>query len=168
LFAAYPARIHIRAQTIFARTIGLQVIARVLLIAYSTYVCDARVKRHAEALVQRGDSVDVICLAPDQPVQANGVNLIAIAMPRYRGLRRSSYLRSYLRFFLRASVAAARMTVWQRYDLVIVCTMPDAAIVCALAPRLLGTKVILDVHDTMPELYLDTSVAAGVGWVRRC
>src|SRR5262249_20648724 len=35
------------------------------------------------------------------------------------------------------------------------CTMPDAAVVCALPARLFGSRVVLDVHDTMPELYRD-------------
>jgi glycosyltransferase involved in cell wall biosynthesis len=129
--------------------------ARVLFIAYSTYICDARMKRHAEALVARGDSVDVICLAPEQQTELNGVNLVALAMPRYRGARRLGYARAYSAFFAKASMVAARMARRCRYDLVIVCTMPDAAIVCAVAPRLLGSKLILDMHDTMPELYLE-------------
>jgi hypothetical protein len=129
--------------------------ARVLLIAYSTYICDARIKRHAEALVQRGDTVDLICLAPGEAVDGNGVNLVTIDVPRYRGSLRRGYLRSYFNFFWQASVAAARMGSRQRYDVVIVCTMPDAAIVCAFAPLLQGSKVILDIHDTMPELYSD-------------
>jgi glycosyltransferase involved in cell wall biosynthesis len=33
--------------------------------------------------------------------------------------------------------------------------MPDAVIVCAILPKFLGSKVVLDVHDTMPEPYRD-------------
>ena len=33
--------------------------------------------------------------------------------------------------------------------------MPDLAILSALPCRLFGSKLVLDVHDTMPELYLD-------------
>ncbi|HJU09242.1 MAG TPA: glycosyltransferase family 4 protein [Candidatus Binataceae bacterium] len=129
--------------------------ARVLLIAYSTYICDARVKRHAEALVARGDTVDVICLAPDQAAEFNGVNLIALPVPRFRGSLKSGYLRAYLGFFIRASLIAAKLNSRKRYDAVIVCTMPDAAVVTALIPKLLGSRVLLDIHDTMPELYLE-------------
>src|SRR5260370_30949541 len=112
---------------------------RVLFIAYSTYICDPRMKRHAEALVARGDSVDVICLAPEQQTELNGVNLVALAMPRYRGARRLGYARAYSAFFAKASMVAARMARRCHYDLVIVCTMPAAAIVCAVAPSLLGS-----------------------------
>jgi glycosyltransferase involved in cell wall biosynthesis len=130
-------------------------VARFLMIAYTTYMHDGRVKRHAEALAERGDHVDVICLATDEQPITNGVNVIGLPMPRYRGESKSAYLRSYTRFFAMAARRAARMSMKLRYDVVIVCTMPDAVIVCAILPKLLGSKVVLDVHDTMPELYRD-------------
>jgi glycosyltransferase involved in cell wall biosynthesis len=129
--------------------------ARFLMIAYTTYMHDGRVKRHAEALAERGDHVDVLCLATGEKPITNGVNVIGLPMSRYRGESKSAYLRSYLRFFSMAAQRAARMSMKQRYDVVIVCTMPDAVIVCAILPKFLGSKVVLDVHDTMPELYRD-------------
>ena len=130
--------------------------SRFLLIAYTTYIHDGRVKRHAEALAERGDHVDVICLADEQqPAMFAGVNLIGLEMPRYRGASRSAYLSSYLRFFAMASKRALQLSLKQRYDVVIVCTMPDAVVVTAILPKLLGSKVVLDIHDTMPELYRD-------------
>ena len=129
--------------------------ARFLMIAYTTYMHDGRVKRHAEALTERGDHVDVICLATGEKPISNGVNVIGLPMPRYRGESKAAYLRSYTRFFSMAARRAAKMSLKERYDVVIVCTMPDAVIVCAILPKFLGSKVVLDVHDTMPELYRD-------------
>jgi glycosyltransferase involved in cell wall biosynthesis len=126
-----------------------------LIIAYTAYMHDGRVKRHAEALAERGDHVDVISLASGEPPTINGVNLIGMRMPRYRGSKKIAYLSSYIRFFAMASSKAARLSMKQRYDAVIVCTMPDAVVVCAILPKILGSKVVLDVHDTMPELYRD-------------
>jgi glycosyltransferase involved in cell wall biosynthesis len=128
-------------------------VARALIIAYTTYVHDGRVKRHAEALAARGDHVDVICLDPAG--ELNGVNILGLDIPRYRGASRSSYIGNYIRFFARATTLAARMNMADKYDLVIACTMPDAVVICTLPLRLMGAKVILDVHDTMPELYRD-------------
>lgn len=129
--------------------------ARILLIAYTTYIHDGRVKRHAEAIAQRGDHIDVLCLDCGRNGRLNGVNIIGLRMPRYRGARRSAYVRSYLRFFAMAAWAAFRLSLAARYEVVIVCTMPDAAILCALPARLFGSRILLDVHDTMPELYQD-------------
>jgi glycosyltransferase involved in cell wall biosynthesis len=131
-------------------------VRRFLIIAYTTYMHDGRVKRHAEALAERGDHVDVISLAVDnEPPASPGINVIGLQMPRYRGASRSAYLKSYFRFFAAAADKALRLALKQRYEVVIVCTMPDAVIITAILPKLLGSKIVLDVHDTMPELYRD-------------
>ena len=128
---------------------------RVLMIAYTDYTNDARVRRHAEALALRGDHVDVIALDTTKCGSLNGVNVIAVEIPRYRGSSRARYLSTYARFFSSASFIGLRGGFSERYDLVIVCTMPDAAIISAIPLKLLGSKVLLDIHDTMPEIYLD-------------
>ncbi len=129
--------------------------ARALVIAYTTYIHDGRVKRHAEALARRGDQVDAITLAAGQTGLMNGVNVIGLEIPRYRGSSRASYLKSYVSFFLAAARKAHELSREHPYDVAIVCTMPDAAILSALPLRMRGTKLVLDVHDTMPELYRD-------------
>ncbi len=126
---------------------------RTLIIAYSSYVRDARVKRHAKSLAERGDQVDVLCLENPEQGMRDGVNVIGIKLAKYRGSSRTSYIRAYLRFMILASWTALRLAVKRRYDAVIVCTMPDAIVLCALPLRLMGSKLILDVRDTMPELY---------------
>ena len=125
---------------------------RVLIIAYTDYIFDARVKRHAEALTQHGYSVDVICLA-DQRAPQRPVNVIGISVPRYRGHSQVEYIRQYLRFFAKSIYTAAKLNRKHHYDVVIVCSMPDAAVVTGLIPKLSGSKLVLDIHDTMPELY---------------
>jgi glycosyltransferase involved in cell wall biosynthesis len=130
--------------------------ARVLIVAYTTYMYDGRVKRHAETLAARGDQVDVISLGNNghEGLQ-NGVNVIGVPIKRYRGSSRANYLSSYLRFFASASRLAYRLGRVDPHDVVITCTLPDAAVLSALPARLFGSRVILDMHDTMPELYLD-------------
>lgn len=129
--------------------------ARILIVAYTVYPFDARVKRHAEALAGRGDVVDVICLAAKAAGARKGVTLIEIPTPRYRGNKITSYAWAYIRFFSAAAWLAARRSLANPYDLVIVCSIPDIAIITALIPRLFGSRAILDIHDTMPELCRD-------------
>jgi len=129
--------------------------ARILIIAYTAYARDGRVKRQAEALTSRGDQVDTICLDDGDVADTHGVSVIGLRLPRYRGASRVNYLRSYINFFGQAAVLAVRRSLQARYDIVIACTMPDLAILSALPCRLFGSKLVLDVHDTMPELYLD-------------
>ena len=45
-----------------------------------------------------------------------------------------------------------RRSLTRRYDLVHVHNMPDVLVFSAIVPKLLGAKIILDLHDPMPEL----------------
>ena len=83
--------------------------ARVLIIAYTTFGHDGRVKRHAEALAARGDSVDVISLRSGHEGPQNGVNVIGVPIERYRGDSRVRYVASYLRFFSCAARLAYKL-----------------------------------------------------------
>jgi glycosyltransferase involved in cell wall biosynthesis len=74
-------------------------------------------------------------------------------LPRYRGHSRAQYLREYIKFFAGAAWTAAKLNRKHRYDVVIACSMPDAAVLAGIIPQFSGSKLVLDVHDTMPELY---------------
>jgi glycosyltransferase involved in cell wall biosynthesis len=134
------------------------------MIALTDYPGDQRVRREAEALVSRGDDVDVISpLTPSIPARRSldGVDLYPTG-----GLRRDAklgflgYLRRDLAFLVRASVRAARLHRRRRYDVVHVHTMPDYLVLAALGPKLMGAKVVLDLHDLVPELYASKFGAA--------
>lgn len=130
--------------------------AKICMIAYTFYACDPRVRREAEALAERGDDVDFICLQePVSPMQRDydGVRLYPISAGRYQGGSTVAYLIKYISFFLRSSLLVTRRHLRNRYDLIQVHTMPDFLVFAALIPKLLGAKVVLDVHDLMPELY---------------
>jgi glycosyltransferase involved in cell wall biosynthesis len=126
--------------------------ARVLIIAYTTYSHDRRLRRRAEALAERGDEVDVFCLASLRNAQLNGVNVIRLARPRAHGSIRLGYFRQ-LRFWTSAALRAARWSLDKRNEVVIVCTRGNAAILCALVPKLLGSRVVLDMDGAMVERY---------------
>jgi glycosyltransferase involved in cell wall biosynthesis len=129
---------------------------KICMIAYTHYPTDSRVRREAEALAGRGDQVDVICLGEKNSPQRdefNGVRLEKIRHGRYRGSSTIHYLLAYLSFFVAAFYRVTRLYLKNRYQIVQVHTMPDFMVFAAWIPRLLGAKIILDVHDLMPELY---------------
>ena len=131
--------------------------ARICMIVYTDYPADTRVGRAAEAFVERGDDVDVICpLTPSLRgrQEISGVALRFAGKFRYGDVSdQLRYVRRYLQFFMAASIRAMRLHWTKRYDVIHVHTMPDFLVFAALGPRLLGAKVILDVRDLMPELY---------------
>jgi len=83
---------------------------RILMIAYTTFSRDARVKRHADALAARGDHVDAICLEEPCPSLADRVSLFGIPTARYRGGSRGRYLGCYAAFLSRAAACALKLS----------------------------------------------------------
>ena len=129
---------------------------RVCMVAYTHYPTDSRVRREAEALVERGDTVDIICLGEKgekNPEYYNGVRMIKIEINRYRGSNPLTYLVSYLQFFFITVFKLAGLQIKNAYQVIQVHTMPDFMVFTAIFPKLRGAKVLLDVHDLMPELY---------------
>lgn len=129
---------------------------RIAALAYTHYESDPRVRREAEALAGRGDQVTVWALRKEGTPEAEtvrGVEVRRLALPRYRGGKASAYARSYARFMTVAAAHLVRAHAQARFDVVHVHTMPDFMVFAALAPKLSGAKVLLDMHDLMPELY---------------
>jgi glycosyltransferase involved in cell wall biosynthesis len=126
----------------------------VLMIAYTSYLTDPRVIRAAEAAAEAGFDVDVLSLrrSGDSAEEVvRGVRVIRLPQARYRGRSRFGYLLAYSEFIARCFISATRLYVGRRYGVVHVHNMPDVLVFAALVPRLLGAKVLLDIHDPMPE-----------------
>ena len=135
---------------------GRVVSLRVAMVAYTHYESDPRVRREAEALAERGDDVRVWCLRADGAAAdevLDGVRVSRIAIPRYRGGKAVAYVGSYLRFFAVVAAHLVKAHASAAIDVVHVHTMPDFMVFTALLPRLAGAKVLLDMHDLMPDLY---------------
>jgi glycosyltransferase involved in cell wall biosynthesis len=130
---------------------------RVVAVLYSSFPGDPRPRRAAETLAQEGASVEVICLreSDDEPRHEsfNRVEITRVPLKRRRG-GKLSYLLQYGSFILLSGVILARRACKKRYHLVHVHNMPDFLVFSALVPKLLGAKIILDLHDPMPELMM--------------
>lgn len=124
--------------------------ARISVVAYTDFPSDARPRREARALVERGDEVHAYTLGNRGRYRLDGVHVHEVPVPRYRGRRAGSYLASYGQFLAQAAFELARRP---RPDVVHVHTLPDFMVFAALGPKLRGARVVLDIHDPMPELY---------------
>jgi glycosyltransferase involved in cell wall biosynthesis len=127
--------------------------ARFCIISHSHYPYDARVSRQARALVLAGHEVDIICLRyEDQPFvqRADGVTVYHIPLGRLRGgaLR---YLFEFVAFQLAATALAGALHLRRRYRVVETTSVPDWLVFAAVVPKLLGARVLLDLHECMPE-----------------
>ncbi len=131
---------------------------RICMMSYSHYEGDNRVMRYAEALAKRGDSVDVIAIK-ENPVHPDIETMESVHVHRLllrtRKLQQGklSFLLPILKFWLSASFWLARRQMWRRYDVIHVHNVPDFLVFAAWLPRMFGAKIILDIHDIVPEFY---------------
>jgi len=129
---------------------------KVCMVAYAFYESDTRVMRYAEALARRGDRVDIVALRRDEQSSheaLNGINVFRVqTRPPNEGAK-GSYLLEILMFLLRATVLITRRHLRQPYEVIHVHSVPDFLVFAALVPKLTGAKVILDIHDLLPEFY---------------
>lgn len=129
---------------------------RICMLSYSFCENDSRILQYAGALVERGDTVDVIALRMKGTAEyevLNGVNVYRIQTRVVNEKGRISYLLRIARFFVVATVILTKMHLFKRYSVVHVHSVPDFLVFAALIPRLLGASVILDIHDIFPEFY---------------
>jgi len=127
---------------------------RAAVVLFSYYAADPRPRRETEALGQAGMEVDVICLRQDGEPRheiLNGINVHRIPMKRRRA-GKFTYVFQYGSFLLSAFLLLSWWRLRRRYQLVHVHNMPDFLVFSALLPKLCGARVILDLHDPMPEL----------------
>jgi glycosyltransferase involved in cell wall biosynthesis len=127
---------------------------RAAVLLFSNYPADPRPRRAAEALAAQGATVDLICLRDsDEPANETygSINVTRVRLKRHRG-GKLRYVGQYTTFILASFFYLASRSLTHRYDLIHVHNMPDVLVFAAIVPKLLGAKVILDLHDPMPEL----------------
>lgn len=127
---------------------------RAAVVLYAPIASDARPRRELEALLDQGMSVDLICLSEnnDPAEEIRGALRITRISIQHSRKGKGVYLWNYGYFFLRAFIILTLRSIKRRYDLVHVHNMPDVLVFTSLVPRLRGAKIILDLHDPMPEL----------------
>ncbi len=127
----------------------------VAIVRHSFYPFELNVKREAEALRDAGYAVHVICLRGPGEVRresVEGVEVHRLPVGHKRG-KMLRYLWEYNAFFVLASVKLARLHRRLRFAAVQVNTMPDYLVFAALYPKLTGAKVVLHLHEPVPELF---------------
>jgi glycosyltransferase involved in cell wall biosynthesis len=129
---------------------------RAAVVLYSYYATDPRPRREAEALQRAGMEVDVICLRQNTSIRwretISGINVFHVPLKRRRS-GKLVYMAQYAWFLACSSLFLSARCFKKRYKLVHVHNMPDFLVFSALLPRLFGAKVVLDLHDPMPELF---------------
>lgn len=126
------------------------------MLAYTFYESDNRVRRYAETLVKEGYEVDAIVLRRSGQVRQEvieGVRVYRILGRVKNEKHRLTYLRRLLTFLLVSAYVLTARHLKRRYDIIHVHSVPDFEVFAAIIPKLMGARIILDIHDIVPELY---------------
>lgn len=128
----------------------------ICMLAYAFYESDNRIMRYADTLAKRGDIVDVIALKhPNLPTFEiiKNVNVYRIQKRIINEKNKFTYLYRLMTFFIRSSFFLIKKHRQNPYDVIHVHSVPDFEVFAAVFPKLQGAKIILDIHDIVPEFY---------------
>lgn len=130
----------------------------ICMLAFTDYESDGRIIRYAKTLSKRGDTVDVIaCTQEGEPLGVSNFDGVTLHKIFRRKQNRKggavSHFIPLIFFALKAFVILTRNHLRRNYDLIHVHNIPEWLVFSTWIPRLSGTKIILDLHDLVPELF---------------
>ena len=129
---------------------------RVCHVAYTFYEADNRVMRYAQDVAASGHAVDVIALRRGNQASmgiADGVRIFRIQRRSVTETTAVTYLLKLVWFLIKATATLTWLHARHRYHVIHVHNVPDFLVFAAIVPKLTGARIILDIHDIVPELY---------------
>ncbi|NMB55056.1 MAG: glycosyltransferase family 4 protein [Leptolinea sp.] len=126
-----------------------------ILVHQNYFMMDARMRRYAESLAFDGAHVDVICIPPEKDIPTcTNTNISIHTIPIGRMAETPvEYLIEYMLAFIFYFFKLTCLYIKKHFDIIHVSNMPDFLVFTALLPKLMGTPIILDIRDVMPEFY---------------
>ena len=134
---------------------GITVGLKSCMVVYSYYPLDPRVRKEARALIEKGNAVDVICLRDEGEAEQEVVDGATIHRVSFTA-RRGGYLTyayQYITFVLMSFALLSKLFLKNRFDVIHVHSLPDFQVFVGIIPKLCGKKVLLDLHEAMPEIF---------------
>jgi glycosyltransferase involved in cell wall biosynthesis len=119
-------------------------------------VGEGRVSNEARAALDAGWEVDVVAMRKaGEPTRelVDGVDVHRLPLSHEWGGGAVAVAQEYLGFTAMATAKVAVLMKRRRYTVVQVHNPPDFLIAAALVPRILGARVVFDIHDFAPELF---------------
>lgn len=130
---------------------------KVCMIAYTLYRYDNRVRREAETLATQ-EKYNVLVIVPKEAnaprtYELEDVRIRELNMRPYQGKSKLRYMASYLEFMFRTFFICNQLLLLQQVDIFHIHNMPNFLVFAAILARVFGKKLVLDVHDSVPETY---------------
>lgn len=132
-------------------------------------VGEPRVAREAAVACAEGFAVDVVAMRrKGEPARevVDGVGVVRLPLEHRRDTGFARVVVEYVAFTLAVSLVVALRHLRRRYDVVQVHNPPDFLVTAALLPRLMGARVIFDVHDLSTHMFAARFGGWGAGVAR--
>jgi glycosyltransferase involved in cell wall biosynthesis len=129
---------------------------RLCMVVHASYPLDVRVAREVRVALNEGYEVDVFAMRRDTELKRewhDGAHVFRMPLRHRRGAGALSVLSEYVGFTLFAALRIATRGIARRYDVIQVHNPPDFLMLAAIVPRLLGARVIFDIHDLSPDMF---------------
>jgi glycosyltransferase involved in cell wall biosynthesis len=127
----------------------------ICMIAMASYPGDPRIRRQAEALVEAGYEVDVLCrYSGKQPAIEKFGNVTAYRIMNAPARENKNIY--FLQTIIFLSVAFFRLfflLLKRRYSVIHAHNLPDYLVFSGALHKLFGVKLILDIHDPSVDLF---------------
>lgn len=127
----------------------------ICMIVLSDYPFDPRVRRQAEVLEKAGYNIDIICLRGESQEKVEKMGFVTV----YRIMKAADkesmakYMLLSLSFFFLSLIKLQELSFRNSYKLIQVHNMPDFLVFSGFIQKLMGKRLVLDIHDLTVELF---------------
>jgi glycosyltransferase involved in cell wall biosynthesis len=128
---------------------------RLAILRHGYFPGDPRVYKEARALADLGCDVTILCLRKpgEKPFEDDGRIHIHRFPLRRRHQSKARHMIEYALSMILMGWKISRLALHHRFDVIQVNTLPDFLVFVTLIPRLLGSRIMIDLHEPTPELY---------------
>jgi glycosyltransferase involved in cell wall biosynthesis len=154
--------------SIFKRK-GLKRNLNVCFVYFARFNNNAVLYREAKAMKAKGFDVDILCLRVNQDEKIfeviDGLNVYKIQLRKFNEKSSIIYFVRLALFYIKSTFFLSTVGILRGYDIVHITSPPDIMVFSAIIPKLAGSRIILDIHDIGPELYMRKLNAGNDRWI---
>lgn len=124
-------------------------------VVHQYYPQSTRPRRAAETFAKLGHEVHVIAMrdvgqVPEEVLSGVRVHRLPFQVVRGSRLR---YVYQYMTFLLESTVCLLGYHLQVGFEVIHVHSLPDFQILCSMPEKMMGARIVLDLHEAMPELF---------------
>ena len=128
----------------------------ICMVAMASYPGDPRIRRQAEALEREGYEVDILCRHSSSGIQPKVEKFGKVTAYRIMNAPRQENMLKYLListiFLFIAFFKIQLLYLRRQYRIIQTHNLPDHLIFAGIVQKMLGVKLVLDIHDLTVEL----------------